>query len=262
MADEKPHCPGLEALPTQIASGHRGLVPGDEESLRSMALGQGAKVIQDTKPLKSICRHICGYHVYAHDITRQVEAHHYCSHLSEDMMQCVIYDSPEANARLIGVEYIISAKIYRNLPPEEKIYWHSHEFEVKGGIITLPVSSLVPRAVHAEIEHLELSQVINTYGKTWHLWQVDRGDVIPYGPPQLMMALTEEGQIDPKLLEARDKREGVDTNGLRNRRAVIHPSMPLEAADQLEARREGMAWQATMAKVPFKNATDGSSATS
>jgi hypothetical protein len=32
----------------------------------------------------------------------QVESHHYCSHLNEDVHQCVIYDSDRPDARLIG----------------------------------------------------------------------------------------------------------------------------------------------------------------
>lgn len=32
----------------------------------------------------------------------QVRAHHFCSHVNEEMRQCLIYDSGEANARLIG----------------------------------------------------------------------------------------------------------------------------------------------------------------
>jgi hypothetical protein len=39
----------------------------------------------------------------------------------------------------------------------------------------------------------------NTYGKTFHTWQVDRGDVLPLGPPQLMMSATADGQVKPTL---------------------------------------------------------------
>jgi hypothetical protein len=45
-------------------------------------------------------------------------SHHYCSHLNEDVRQCVIYDSDEPGARLIGVEYIISASLFQTLPME------------------------------------------------------------------------------------------------------------------------------------------------
>jgi hypothetical protein len=42
-------------------------------------------------------------------------------------------------------------------------------------------------------EHMDMQKLVNTYGKTWHLWQVDRGDPLPYGPPSLMMSLTADG---------------------------------------------------------------------
>jgi hypothetical protein len=50
--------------------------------------------------------------MYAHDMTRQVHAHHFCSHVNEDFRQCIIYDSPNPDARLIGIEYIISEKLF------------------------------------------------------------------------------------------------------------------------------------------------------
>lgn len=60
----------------------------------------------------------------------QVRSHHFCSHLSEEVRQCLIYDSAEAEARLIGVEYIISRKLFEQLPQDERRYWHSHAYEV------------------------------------------------------------------------------------------------------------------------------------
>lgn len=35
----------------------------------------------------------------------------------------------------------------------------------------------VPNAAEA----LEMSKLVDTYGKTWHTWQVDRGDTLPLG---------------------------------------------------------------------------------
>lgn len=61
----------------------------------------------------------------------QVEAHHYCSHLNEEVRQCIIYDSADNNARLIGIEYIISRRLFEALPEEEKKLWHSHQYEVR-----------------------------------------------------------------------------------------------------------------------------------
>lgn len=33
-------------------------------------------------------------------------------------------------------------------------------------------------------EDLEMKKLINTYGKTFHTWQVDRGDELPFGKQQ------------------------------------------------------------------------------
>lgn len=40
-------------------------------------------------------------------------------------------DSDKANARLIGIEYIISRRLFEGLPADEKRFWHSHEHEVR-----------------------------------------------------------------------------------------------------------------------------------
>ena len=32
-------------------------------------------------------------------------------------------------------------------------------------------------------EHEVMKKLVNTYGKTFHTWQVDRGDKLPYGVP-------------------------------------------------------------------------------
>jgi Protein of unknown function (DUF1264) len=39
-------------------------------------------------------------------------------------------DSDKSNARLIGIEYIISRRLFEGLPADEKKYWHSHSHEV------------------------------------------------------------------------------------------------------------------------------------
>lgn len=61
-----------------------------------------ANVDRSFAPINQIHQHLCGLHLYAHDPSRSVEAHHYCTHRNESMHQCVIYDSDEKGARLIG----------------------------------------------------------------------------------------------------------------------------------------------------------------
>ena len=152
-------------------------------------------------PIGDIHAHVYGIHFYSGDMSRQIIAEHYCSHLSDEVLQCVIYDSNKPGARLIGVEYIVSAKIFESLPPEEKKLWHSHNYEVKSGVLTAPGM--------ADAAEKDLVKVlIGTYGKTWHTWQVDRGDKLPMGIPQLMMAFTADGQAKANIVAERDKLYG------------------------------------------------------
>ncbi|MBA0731529.1 hypothetical protein Golax_022662 [Gossypium laxum] len=108
------------------------------------------------------------------------------------MRQCLIYDTPEADAKLIGLEYIISENLFLTLPDEEKPLWHSHLYEVKSGVLFMP-------RVPGPIERQDLEKVCKTYGKTIHFWQIDKGDNLPLGLPQLMMTLTRDGQLDDEL---------------------------------------------------------------
>lgn len=128
-------------------------------------------------------------------MTRQVEAHHYCAHQNEEMRQCLIYDSPEKKARLIGLEYIISENLFLTLPDEEKLLWHSHLYEVKSGLLFMP-------KVPAPIQLKDMETVAKTYGKVFHFWQVDKGHSLPFGIPQLMMAITRDGQIYDHLVKS------------------------------------------------------------
>ncbi|KAH8774574.1 hypothetical protein F5883DRAFT_454118 [Diaporthe sp. PMI_573] len=125
----------------------QGDVAGDERTTKSKVLEAGAGMTQDFTPVKSICAHLNAFHVYADDPKRFVEANHYCSHLTEDVRQCILYDSPNPGARLIGIEYMITPKLYATLDTQERRLWHSHIFEVKSGMLIMPQpSALVPQA--------------------------------------------------------------------------------------------------------------------
>jgi hypothetical protein len=124
---------------------------------------------------------------------RPVQAHHYCTHLTEDLHQCTIFDGNTQQSRLIGIEYIISERLFVQLPQDEKLLWHSHHYETTSGQLVMPG---IPEAV----ETIAMRRLANTYGKTWHTWQVDRGDALPLGIPQLMMGYTRDGQLDPQAV--------------------------------------------------------------
>lgn len=174
-------------------------------------------------PVNQICAHLNAFHVYASDTSRCVESNHYCSHLNEDVRQCLIYDTPHANARLIGVEYMISGALFKTLDSEERKLWHSHVLEVKSGMLIMPGPHGLPTGIWEEAETKEMEQVVGLYGKTYHLWQIDRGDKLPLGQPQLMMSFTKEHQ-HPKfkeLLRERDGKFGVDHEQKKQKRAYI-----------------------------------------
>ncbi|KAH6843470.1 hypothetical protein B0I37DRAFT_393668 [Chaetomium sp. MPI-CAGE-AT-0009] len=182
-------------------------VAGEPRSTKSTVLETGAAMTQDFSPLQNVCAHLNAFHVYASDPRRVVETNHYCGHLTEDVRQCLLYDSPSPGARLIGVEYMIKPHLYETLDPEERRLWHSHVFEVKSGMLVMPQpSALVPQALWDKAETAEMEQVVQLYGKVYHLWQVDRGDKLPLGEPQLMMSLTEMNQL-PGLEEVMDERD-------------------------------------------------------
>ncbi|RAL14617.1 OBAP family protein [Aspergillus homomorphus CBS 101889] len=203
-------------------------LPGDPLTTKSRVLETGAGMVQDFAPVKNICAHLNAFHVYASDKTRCVEANHYCSHITEDLRQCLLYDSPAPNARLLGVEYMITPKLYNTLPASERKLWHTHEFEVKSGMLVMPAPRGVPSSVWEAAETAEMKDIIPLYGKTYHFWQIDRGDAVPMGAPELMLSFTSDERVKvakpggmAELCRERDEKFGVDWKAKREKRAEL-----------------------------------------
>ena len=62
---------------------------------------------------------------------------------------------------------------YLQLKPEEQKLWHSHEFEVKSGMLVMPKPSDKHADKWEEFETQQMEAVVGLYGKTFHFWQVD-----------------------------------------------------------------------------------------
>jgi len=170
-----------------------------------------------------------GFHMYADDMGRQVEAAHFCIHLRHDLHQCVIFDRNAPDGRLIGIEYIVTEERFQSLPDDEKRLWHSHHYEVKSGILVAPgIPELAERSYFTDL--------VTTYGKTFHTWQYDRDD-FPYGVPQLMMGFTGDGQADEALVGDRDRRLGISTARKRQNRADIPDPDVLPGANSWQSGR-------------------------
>ena len=220
---------------------------GQGHSLKHRVLDVAAGAMQPKYPLNAMSTYLNGFHMYADDMGRQVEATHFCIHLRHDLHQCVIFDRNAADARLIGIEYIISEERFRRLPEDEKKLWHSHRYEVKSGILVAP-------GIPDLAEHAYFNDLVTTYGKTFHTWQYDRDD-FPYGIPQLMMGLTEDGQANEALIGDRDRRLGVSTPRKRRNRADIPAPEVAPGANSWES---GRTVQTRLAEMDFRpSSADG-----
>ena len=81
---------------------------GKGHPLKHRVLDLASSPMQRKYPVEAISTCLNGFHMYADDMGRQVEASHFCIHLRHDLHQCVIFDRNAPGARLIGIEYIIS----------------------------------------------------------------------------------------------------------------------------------------------------------
>lgn len=88
---------GGENTPSNVTS------PGASERAKTRVLESGANVMQDRTPLAALNAYLDGFHFYNGNMQGQMEAHHYCGHLNEDVIQCVIFDGNDEDAKLMGV---------------------------------------------------------------------------------------------------------------------------------------------------------------
>lgn len=190
------------------------VAPGDTKSATTRTLDAGAALLQSRPPIDALNAYLDGFHFYNGHPDVQMEAHHYCAILNEEVIQCVIYDGNRKDAKLMGVEYIISEQLFNSLPAPEKALWHSHVHEVKSGQLVAPG---IPQVA----EHALMEKLVHTYGKTWHTWHTDLNKRLPLGVPQLMMGFTADGQADPKMVSERDQRLGIDSAKEKQARADI-----------------------------------------
>ena len=106
-----------------------------------------------------------------------------------------------------------------------------------------PSTSITPSAAWETAETSEMHEIAPLYGKTYHFWQVDRGDVVPMGEPKLMGSFTDEQTVQKVVgqsedvkrpserlceLTGRDKRFGVDVARKSAARTGIEDTQVIE----------------------------------
>ncbi|HET9864558.1 MAG TPA: OBAP family protein [Steroidobacteraceae bacterium] len=208
--------------------------PGDKTSAKLQALSAGAKVLQSQSPPAQLDAYLVGLHPMKDHPDMQVEAHHYCRQVNADFAQCALFDGNTADANLNGIEYIISARLYAQLPEGEKRYWHPHNYEILSG-------QLVGPGLPDAAEKAFLATKMNSYGKTWHVWNTGHfgkndADRLPVGDPELAWSFTRDGEALPGLVQRMEQRVGVDVGKKRKERrdltAEVKPAAQLSSPSE------------------------------
>lgn len=211
--------------------------PGSDRTAKTAALETSAGAIQARAPIDKIAMYLVGFHPAKADPAMQMESHHYCNQVNEDFAQCVLFDGNTAEARLHGIEFIISEKLYATLAEEERAYWHPHNYEILSGQLRMPG---LPNAAEKEA----LKTKVNSYGKTWHVWKSGVGgqqaDALPLGPAHLAWSFNYDGELPLEMLADRDRRLGHDTTEARAYRADLAPlARPQGGVDAIKDKLPG-----------------------
>ena len=105
--------------------------------------------------------------------------HHHCKVYDDFTAACLLFPTGMGDQdKPYGIEYVIGAEAYSELPEDEKRYWHYHKTELPNVKATLP--DLMPE------EAEPLMPILNeTYGKVIYFWQI--GDKYPTGEPFIVV---------------------------------------------------------------------------
>jgi hypothetical protein len=91
--------------------------------------------------------------------------HHYCKGISPEVLQCLLFESTDPNARLTDIEYFVAKSVSRKVIPLKtwNKFYHDHEVEVASGrvqVLDLPEDKAKEVAAAAA----------QTDGIIFHLW--------------------------------------------------------------------------------------------
>lgn len=193
---------------------------GTPESAKTRVLKAGAALLQTDSPLEPMNVYLNGFHPMKENPAHQMIAHHFCNQVNEDFAQCALFDGNTRTANLNGIEYIISEKLFNSLPAEEKKYWHPHNYEILSGQLVAP-------GLPEVAEKALMKSKMNSYGKTWHVWNTGmpnaQGDKLPYGPPMLAWSFNRDGEDQPGLVAGRDRMMKINSADIRRNRADLTP---------------------------------------
>ena len=75
--------------------------------------------------------------------------HHYCKSISPEVLQCLLFESTDPNARLTDVEYFVAKSVSRAHVPLKtwNKYYHDHEVEIATGRVQVLSGTCVRETV-------------------------------------------------------------------------------------------------------------------
>jgi hypothetical protein len=119
---------------------------------------------QKSSPADGFTLHVTAPHKFE-DGTVHGPYHHYCKAISPEVLQCLLFESTDPNARLTDVEYFVSKSVSRTHVPLKtwNKYYHDHDVEIATGrvqILDMPEAQAKEAAAAAA----------QTDGIIFHLW--------------------------------------------------------------------------------------------
>lgn len=132
-------------------------------------------------PLEGYTIHVSAPHMMNGEVIGPF--HHYCKPINADIIQCILFESTDANARMTEVEYMVSKKLARKVIPKwaHQQNWHDHKEEIETGRVAIHTPS-DPK------EQAKLAEYVgNTDGIIFHLWP--EGAPIPDGSVMIAQSI-------------------------------------------------------------------------
>ena len=157
-------------------------------------------------------------------------AYHYCSK-GPRVTQCSLYDGLGANAKLFGVELVVSADVFSTFSSKEKALWSSHLYSIKAGLLVRPMLS-----EEDDLKSLQTTQA--TYGKVCNFYHP--GSDMPFENAQAGYGIVNDDQLNAiiPLAQKMDKEANLKTTYLQRaatRKRVLNYSPLVSGADSFQS---------------------------
>ena len=103
---------------------------------------------------------------------------------------------------------------------------------------------LVAPGIPEVAEKSLMKKKMNSYGKTWHVWNTGgpglSADHLPLGKPMLAWSFNHDGEAKPELVERRDEKLDINTTELRkDRQELAALAQPQAGVDALKGQFSG-----------------------